>query len=383
MSLQTKRKVAQALSVPLFYIKSKKPKQLLDIYRKCTRGILPTPPLGKYKFNGKIFLIPTSLPMGKSTYARVFLKTSATKDDMIKVAQKLMIKIAPTMKKRALKQAIYAEMLRRKIPEPVLFSRCRRSKKQIINTPMSLRNIPNVFRNDIRIREFVNNQNTPGNRTVTVKHISSKKNNGPQMPQRPRLNNMRNRTVTVKHVSSKKNNGPQMPQRPRLNNMRNKTAAVKHISSKKNNGPQMPQRPRLNNKKNMSSFITKPPTDVPGRPPLPPRVKPNTPNVPPMVRPNIPTVTPNVPPMVRPNIPTVTPNAPIRPPLPPRVRPNIPIVTPNAPIRPPLPPRVRPNTPGSIDTSALKSRIGNRPIDRNLKIKNLISRINQKNNSIS
>ena len=360
MSLHTKRKVAQALSVPLFYIKSKTPRQLLTIYKRCTRGALPFPPMRKHTFNGKIFLVP-STPLGRKTYANVILSPNPLAADMATAASRLSIKGAKGMKKNTLKQAIINKFIQLKIPEPVLFSRSRKPKaivKIIKNsTPQPIRRVPDIFKNDIRIRTEVDKINrgissnmgprprvsTNGNRTTTVRHISNKKNMGP----RPRVSTNGNRTTTVRYISNKKNMAPRIPPRPRVPMNRNRTTTVRYISNKKNvsPGPKIP----------MGPFITTDP-NTPGPGPNVP--KPNKP------RPNVPKPRPNVPkPKPGPNVPNT-----------PGPRPNVPKPGPNVPNTPgpiivPIAPEQR-----TINTNALRHRIGK----HELKINNLKARINQK-----
>ena len=144
MSLQTKRKVAQALSVPLFYIKSKTPRQLLALYKRCKQGSLPFPSMRKQTFNGKIFLVPSS-PMGRKTYARVVLNPNPLMADLVVAASRMAIKGAKRMKKDILKQAILNKLIKLKIPEPVLFARRRKPKAVVKFVPQPIRRVPDVF----------------------------------------------------------------------------------------------------------------------------------------------------------------------------------------------------------------------------------------------
>ena len=366
MSLQTKRKVAQALSVPLFYIKSKTPRQLLTLYRRCTRGSLPFPSMRKQTFNGKIFLVPNT-PLGRRTYAKVILNPNPLVEDLQTAASRLGIKGGKRVKKDILKQAILNKLIKLKVPEPVLFVRKRKPKpvvKVIKNSsPQPIRRVPAVFKNDIKIRNEINNINKRNrNRTNNARYMSNRQNTKPRIPPRPRVP-IGNRTTTVRYVSNKQKMTPRIPPRPQVP-IGNRTITVRHVSNKKNTTPLGPfiTSPKLPNKPITPPVV--PNVPIP-RPPLPPGI-PNKPNVP-RPRPPLPPRRPN-----KPNIPNL-PNVP-----------QTPIVIPNVPKKPNVP--NVPNTPGPVvvpipsenrklNTNALRQRIGK----HQLKINNLKARINQKN----
>ena len=366
MSLQTKRKVAQALSVPLFYIKSKTPRQLLTLYKRCTKGSLPFPSMRKQTFNGKIFLVPNT-PLGRKTYARVILTHNPLMKDLTIAASRIGIKGAKHMKKDILKQGILNKFMKLKIPEPILFAKKRNPKTVVKYVPQPIRRVPEVFKNDIKIRKEINNLNKSSNaRYNFIKKM---------------FPGSRNKTTTVRYVSNK-----------------SKVPMGLFITTPQTPGPKPrpPLPPRRPNKPNVP------------RPPLPPR-RPNKPNVP---RPPLPSRRPNKPNVPRPPLPPRRPNKPNVPKLPdvpktPIVIPNVPKLpdvpktpivipnvpgpkpgTPNVPIVPnvPGPKPGTPNVPGPVvipipsenrklNTTAIRERIGK----HQLNINKLKARINQKN----
>ena len=397
MSLQTKRKVAQALSVPLFYIKSKTPRQLLTLYKRCTKGSLPFPSMRKQTFNGKIFLVPNT-PLGRKTYARVILTPSPLMTDLIIAASKMGIKGAKRMKKDIIKHAILNKFVKLKIPEPVLFATSRKPKTVIKFEQQPLRRVPEVFKNDIKIRKEINNLNKssnarynfikqmfPGsrNRTTTVRYISSKQNMSPKIPPRPKVPVNRNRTTTVRYVSNKRNMAPRLPSRPKV--PMGPFITTPQTPSSRPRPPLLPSRPNRPNVPRPPLLPSRPNRPNVPRPPLLPS-RPNRPNVP---KPPLPPSRPNRPNVPRPPLPPSRPNKPNFPNVPsvpnvPPKPPNVPSV-PNVPPKPPNVPKV-PNTPGPVvipipsenrklNTNALRQRIGK----HQLKINNLKAKINQKN----
>ena len=348
MSVQTKKELAEKLSVPYNYIKAKKPEELLNIYKRCKSGPLPYPPMRKFIFNGKIYLIPKT-KLNRVLYGKVFLTPSPIKEDVIAAASKLKIKMPQKITKDNLLTAIKTKFISMGITEPIHFH----TMKQLMKNKKKVKMV-NRITSPIVIKQ-------PRKRLL-VESIIRQKNNSkiPQIPSNIKIT----KDTTVRYISNKKSerNGGTRP---------------------RNNAPA----PRARN----NAPAPRPRNNTPA-----PRARNNTPA--PRARNNAPAPRPrnNAPtPRARNNTPAPRAPEPVRTPLPPRVTPQpdqVPIVP--EPVRPPLPPRVpRPNQSPAIpepvspavpplpEQQGRKEPVAPVPsVKRNIKISNLMKRINHKRN---
>ena len=347
MSVQVKKNLADKLSIPYNWIKSKKPEQLLSIYRRCKTASLPFPSMRKFTFNGKIYLIPKTR-LGQQLYGKVILTTRPLKGDVIKAATKYKIKMAKNITKDTLLSAITTKLIAIGTPEPILFHTIRSTvgkKKKVklvnkITSPMP--------RNRLLVESIVRN-----NRPVTY-------------PNRIKIN----KTTTVKYISNRANvptkNTPPPQRRANI-----PTKTTPGTQNSKNTPP--PQR-RAN---------------IPTKNTPPPQRRTNIPTVPGITEPVRTPLPPRAP--WQNQVPTVP--GPTRTPLPPRVPRQNQVPPVSEPTRTPLPPRVPrqsqvPTVPESIPpvvppqpNQQRDEPVAPAPsVKRNIKISNLMKRINQKRN---
>jgi len=154
MATALRRRISKQVGVPMFYLQSRSVAQLEKLYTRCSKGILPMPPMRPYKN----YLIPDS-PLSANTYYKVFLVPRPKRADLVRAANKLGIKIGKS-NVQTLKQVITQIMHKNKFPEPIVMpkQRMRIAKR---NTMPAI--VPNVAQ-----------PTEPRNKKVIIQHLANK-----------------------------------------------------------------------------------------------------------------------------------------------------------------------------------------------------------------
>ena len=354
MPVTTRTRLAKTLGVPVKYIKAKGPKNLLTIYKKCMSKDLPLPPIGmKLKYKNKLYGVPRTR-LGKRLYGRVFLEPKPHKNALIAAAKLMKVVEPENLPVPILRQTLTSKMVALGFREPILIMTLKKPKIVVI-------------RKDKKVN-FSPKPNTSAFIAVQPSRGGNARNNGNKVPTVIPNKIQINKTTTVIHKSSKKNNNT-----PNAKRSNNKSPNVKR-----------PNMPRISNN-----------TPNATRPNMPSATRPNMPrtsnNTPSATRPNMPRVS-NNPPSTN-NTPgriqAPAPTAPSRT-LPPRRKEGgffggmfsgwgsgnkEPPVTPESPNVPPAAPEGA-NT--NVNTNALRKRImGNTGNNRNIRIQKLQAKVAQ------
>ena len=154
MATALRRRISKQVGVPMFYLQSRSVAQLEKLYTRCSKGILPMPPMRPYKN----YLIPDS-PLSANTYYKVFLVPRPKRADLVRAANKLGIKIGKS-NVQTLKQVITQIMHKNKFPEPIVMpkQRMRIAKR---NTMPAI--VPNAAQ-----------PTEPRNKKVIIQHLANK-----------------------------------------------------------------------------------------------------------------------------------------------------------------------------------------------------------------
>ena len=199
-----KKKFAELMSVPYFYIKSKKFRQLEQIYRRCKGNVLPVPPMHRYVFNNKVFLIPPNLPIGRGLYANIFLR-KPLKKDLIKAGRKLRLSTNNVTKEQLIERIVNI-MRALKIPDPVRLPDVKRKRKIVYITKnnsehVAKRNLMEELNISIRNNRRMNVPNV--NRRMNVPNVNRRM-NVPNVNRRMNVPNV-NRRMNVPNVNRRMN----------------------------------------------------------------------------------------------------------------------------------------------------------------------------------
>lgn len=203
--IRAKKELAKKLAVPYFYLKKHSLKNVLEVYKRCKSGPLPTPPMRKYKH----YLLPAT-PIPAQLLVKVFFE-NASKQELVSAAKKIKIKNSDELTKDEIKQLITQYLQKIKAPEPVVLPREVRKKepiRQVVVTQKNNKNSPRSFFNKRGTEFQMRNGNVVRlNKNGTTTNIPK--------------NNARNQMFTASNGRQFKlsNNGqrmyePQNPQRP-------------------------------------------------------------------------------------------------------------------------------------------------------------------------
>ena len=255
MPVTTKTRLAKTLGVPVNYIKAKGPRNLLTIYKKCMSKDLPLPPIGmKLKYKNKLYGVPRTR-LGKRLYGRVFLEPKPHKNALVAAAKLMKVVEPENLPIPILRQTLTSKMVALGFREPILIMTLKKPKIVVIRKDKNV--------------NFSPKPNTSAFIAVEPSRVRNAQNNGNKVPVIPNRIQI-NKTTTVIHKSSKKNNNTPNLKRPNMPRSNNNTpsATIPNMPRPSNNTPSdIP--PSTNN---TSGGIQAPVPTAPSRT-LPPRRK--------------------------------------------------------------------------------------------------------------